>query len=163
MALSSQQPVSKQRKFLVLFLSIVSQIESQSLVTQTRTNQIFIKVHDLNLEKIKMNRLKILLQFLLRKLLIAGGRVLVLHMFRIRCPCPIACASKMTLCLFSYGGRSPAEDVELFLRDGKIFNPKIDFFPPYFLVAAENEIYLHKLQAKRFVFPASSSRVVVKL
>ena len=50
-------------------------------------------------------------------------------------------------------------DVELFLRDGKIFNPKIDFFSD-FLVAAENEIYLHKLQAKRFVFPASSSRVV---
>ena len=56
-------------------------------------------------------------------------------------------------------GNSPAEDVELFLRDGKIFNPKIDFFSPYFLVAAENEIYLHKLQAKRFVFPASSSCV----
>ena len=55
---------------------------------------------------------------------------------------------------------APAEDVELFLRDGKIFNPKIDFFFSYFLVAAENEIYLHKLQAKRFVFPASSSRVV---
>ena len=36
--------------------------------------------------------------------------------------------SKMTLCLFSYGGCSPAEDVELFLRDGKIFNPKKDFF-----------------------------------